>query len=76
MKTLKFSALVALFIVGFVSLFAIPADNSPTWWSDFFISKSIAAASWLSFVYLNKRWGEKTETTTSKIPAHGNQGNV
>lgn len=52
--------LLALFSVGIFSLFAMPMDDSLTWYSDLFISKAIAALCLWVFGNLYDRW-KKTD---------------
>lgn len=62
MKTLKFSALVALFIVGTIATlraFGEPVEpiSDNQWLTQFCLSASVSIPSWLTFAYLAKRWG-------------------
>lgn len=48
--------LFATFSLGLGALMAEPLDNSPWWFELFFISKAIAAGSFLAFWKLYNRW--------------------
>lgn len=52
--------LLSLFTVGFLCLFAIPVDDSETWYSDLILSKGVAAVCFWSFGKLYERW-KKTD---------------
>lgn len=52
--------LLALFTAGLLSLFAIPMDDSTTWYSDLLISKAMAPVCLWSFGNLYERW-KKTD---------------
>ncbi len=53
--------LLSLFTVGIFCLFAIPMDDSATWYSDFFISKAVATGCLWRFGKLYERW-KKTDS--------------
>ena len=55
---IRVAFLLALFTVGLLSLFAMPMDDSPTWYSDLLLSKGLAAACLWAFGRLYKRWKE------------------
>lgn len=55
-SAIRITTLIVLFSVGFVSLFAEPLDDSPWWFEQFIISKTIAAGAFYAFYRLYDRW--------------------
>lgn len=55
---IRVSILITLSIVAFIGIFSTPIDDSPTWFSDLLISKSIGfLAAWV-ISKLYPRWAE------------------
>lgn len=55
---IRVSILIALSVVAFIGIFSAPIDNSPTWFSDFFISKGIGFVAAWSIYKLYPRWAK------------------
>lgn len=53
---LRILLLITLFTTGFLGLFAIPVDNSDSWYTDLLLSKALAAVCLWSFGKLYTRW--------------------
>ncbi len=57
---LRASFLLGIFAIGMLGIFAIPMDDSTTWFSDLLISKLIGAAALWFFSKLYDHW-KKTD---------------
>lgn len=55
-STLRASILIALFMAGIVALFIIPENDSPTWWSELIITKTICVICFYILARLIRRW--------------------
>ena len=53
---LRILILITLFTTGFLGIFAIPVDNSDSWYTDLFISKIGAVISFWLFSRLYRKW--------------------
>ncbi len=56
---LRASILLGLFTIGMLGVFAIPLEDSPTWFSDLFISKLIGGTGIWVFSKLYTHWKKK-----------------
>lgn len=55
---IRITLIVAAASVGTLGLMAVPYDDSPTWFTDFFLSKAIAAAGWYAAWLLYAKWSK------------------
>ena len=55
---MRIALIVAAATVGTLGLMAIPNDDSPTWLTDLYLSKAIAAAGWYVAWLLNAKWSK------------------
>lgn len=53
---IRISVLIALSFVGFIGLCGEPLDDSATWFTDFFLSKGIAALCFYGLYRLYPMW--------------------
>lgn len=51
----RYYILFVLELVGIVFLFAVPMDDSETWFSDLIFSKAVAVVAWYAWYRLVKR---------------------
>lgn len=52
----RIAILITLFAVGLLGIFATPMDDSPTWYSDLFLSKGIGAGCLWIFYKFYEVW--------------------
>lgn len=57
---LRVSFLLGIFAIGMLGIFAIPMDDSPTWFSDLLFSKLIGGACFWIFSKFYDHW-KKTD---------------
>lgn len=50
------AVLLAIGMVAFVGIFSCPLDDSPTWFSDFIISKAVGFGAGWAMYRLGKKW--------------------
>ncbi len=52
----RVAVLITLFTTGILGIFAMPMDDSPSWYSDLLLSKAIGAGGIWTFHRLYKKW--------------------